>query len=390
MLLEIGLSLLVARALHIAFEKLKQPAVIGEILTGVLLGPYVGGLFGINVLSEGTGEVFEGLAKIGIVLLLFISGLEIGLRELKSVGKKGIITSLFDVSVAFLFGFLAGKILGLSFVESIAVGNILVATSVGITVRTLLDMDKLHTRVGELILTVAVLDDVLGIIVLSITLGAGGSILDFLKMDKTITLLISVVAFFAIFALSLLAIDKLRKHRFYVPRLIVTLSLSGALIYAAIAQLFGLAAITGSFFAGLAVSKLSHKDRIKESIRSIADLFFVPLFFVWVGASFDFSALRGLGTLVVIIIPMALIGKVIGCSLGSRICGYTGREALAIGVGMIPRMEIALVVVTTELTMKIFRSPVLAHQILASTILLVIISSLITPPLLKAVYPKED
>jgi len=390
MLLEIGLSLLIARVLHIAFEKLKQPAVIGEILAGVLLGPYVGGLFGINVLSEDTGEVFEGLAKIGIVLLLFISGLEIGLEELKSVGKKGIVTSLFDVSVAFLFGFLAGKILGLSFVESIAIGNILVATSVGITVRTLLDMDKLHTKVGELILTVAVLDDVLGILVLSITLGTGESILDFLKINKTATLLMSVAVFFIIFVLSLIMIDKLKRHRFYIPRLITTASLSGALIYAAIAKLFGLAAITGSFFAGLAISKLSHKDRIKESIRFIADLFFVPLFFVWVGASFDFSALGGLGTLVAIVIPMALVGKVIGCSLGSRICGYTNREALAVGVGMIPRMEIALVVVTTEITMNIFRSPALAHQVLAATILLVIISSLITPPLLKAVYPKES
>ncbi|KAA0008426.1 MAG: cation:proton antiporter [Thermoplasmata archaeon] len=390
MLLEIGLSLLIARVLHIAFEKLKQPAVIGEILTGVLLGPYVGGLFGINVLSEGTGEVFEGLAKIGIILLLFISGLEIGLEELKSVGKKGIVTSLFDVSVAFLFGFLAGKILGLSFVESIAIGNILVATSVGITVRTLLDMDKLHTRVGELILTVAVLDDVLGILVLSITLGTGESILDFLRINKTATLLMSVVVFFMIFVLSLIVIDKLKRHRFYIPRLITTASLSGALIYAAIAKLFGLAAITGSFFAGLTISKLSHKDRIKECIRSIADIFFVPLFFVWVGASFDFSALGGLGTLVAIVIPMALVGKVIGCSLGSRICGYTNREALAVGVGMIPRMEIALVVVTAEITMNIFRSPALAHQILAATILLVIISSLITPPLLKAVYPKEN
>lgn len=390
MLLEIGLSLLVARILHLSFEKVKQPAVVGEILAGVLLGPYIGGLFGINVLSGDTGTVFEGLAKIGIVLLLFISGLEIGVEELKGVGKKGIVTSLFDVFVAFIFGFLAGRILGLSFIESIAIGNILVATSVGVTVRTLLDMDKLHTKVGELILTVAVLDDVLGILVLSITLGTGRSILGFLEVNKTVILLVSVVVFFLTFLTSLLIVDKLKRHHIYIPRFIITASLSVALIYAAIANYFGLAAITGSFFAGLIVSKLPHKDRIKDTIRSIADLFFVPLFFVWVGASFDFSALGGLGTLVAIVIPMALIGKVIGCSLGSRVCGYTGREALSVGIGMMPRMEIALVVVTTEITMNIFKSPALAHQILAATILLVIISSLITPPLLKAIYPRED
>ena len=207
MLLEIGLALIVARTFHILFERVKQPAVIGEILTGVLLGPYIGGLVGINVLSRETADIFEGLAKIGIILLLFISGLEIGVNELKGVGKKGVVTSLFDVLIAFLFGFLAGKILGLDFIESIAIGNILVATSVGITVRTLLDMDKLHTRVGELILTVAVLDDVLGILVLSITLGTGQSILNFLGLEGTIAILISVAIFFAIFLLSLVAID---------------------------------------------------------------------------------------------------------------------------------------------------------------------------------------
>ncbi|HEB37429.1 MAG TPA: cation:proton antiporter [Thermoplasmatales archaeon] len=390
MLLEIGLALLVAKLLHYLFERIKQPAVIGEIITGILLGPYIGGLIGINVLSADTADVFEGLAKIGIILLLFISGLEIGVDELKGVGKKGVVTSLFDVLIAFFFGYLAGKILGLGFVESIAIGNILVATSVGITVRTLLDMDKLHTKVGELILTVAVLDDVLGILVLSITLGTGQSILDFLGFEKTIILFISVILFFVIFIVSLFTIDKLKKYHLFMPKFLLTASLSGALIFAAIAKSLGLAAITGSFFAGLVISKLPRKDRILEPIRLFSDLFFVPLFFVWVGASFDFVALEGLGTLVAIFIPMALLGKIIGCSLGSKLCGYTNREALSVGIGMMPRMEIALVVVTTEMAMNVFKSPALAHQVLAATILLIIISSLITPPLLKAVYPKES
>jgi len=390
MLLEIGLALIVARLLHFLFERAKQPAVIGEILTGILLGPYIGGLVGINVLSSDTADVFEGLAKIGIILLLFISGLEIGVDELKSVGRKGVVTSLFDVSIAFFFGFLAGKILGLSFMESIAIGNIMVATSVGITVRTLLEMDKLHTRVGELILTVAVLDDVLGILVLSTTLGTGHSILDFLGLEETVVILISVALFFALFLLSLIAIDRLKKYHLFMPRFLLTASLSGALIFAAIAKSLGLAAITGSFFAGLIISRLPHKDRILDPIRLISDLFFVPLFFVWVGASFDFSALGGLGTLVAIFIPMALIGKIIGCSLGSKLCGYSNREALSVGIGMMPRMEIALVVVTTEMSMNVFKSTALQHQVLAATILLVIISSLITPPMLKAVYPKES
>lgn len=394
MLLEIGLSLLVARILHIFFDKIKQPAVIGEILAGILLGPYVGGLLGINVLSGDTKSVFEGLAKMGIVLLLFISGLETGIEELKGVGRKGLITSFFDAAVAFIFGFLAGKIIGLGFLESIAIGNILVATSVGVTVKTLLDMEKLHTRIGEMILTVAVLDDVFGIIVLSISLGTEKSIIRFLSSEASLTVAISVIIFFALIFLSIRLIDLLKKThrlRLYTPQLIITSSLSIAFIYAAIAKCFGLAEITGSFFAGLIVSKLAHKDRIKDIIRTIADYTFVPFFFVWVGASFDFTAIGGgLGLVFAVMIPMALIGKVIGCSIGSRICGYTPRESLAVGVGMMPRMEVALIVVTTELTMDVFSSPEMAHQVLGSTILLTIISSLITPPLLKIVYPQKD
>ncbi|HDN95622.1 MAG TPA: cation:proton antiporter, partial [Thermoplasmatales archaeon] len=166
MLLEIGIALILAKLAGYAMEKVKQPAVIGEILAGIIVGPFIfGELFGLKYLSD----VTEGLASIGIILLLFISGLEIGVDELKSVGKNGFITSMFDVSVAFFFGYLAGVLLGYDLRISIAIGNILVATSVGITVRTLMEMHALHTNVGELILTVAVLDDVLGIIVLSIT-----------------------------------------------------------------------------------------------------------------------------------------------------------------------------------------------------------------------------
>ena len=150
-----------------------------------------------------------------------------------------------------------------------------------------------------------------------------------------------------------------------------------------------MAAITGSFFAGLIFSKLPQRRRITDFIRQIGEIFFIPLFFVWVGASFDFSAIKVIGSLVALFIPMALIGKIIGCSAGAKICGFTARDAFAVGIGMMPRMEVALVVVTTEITMGIFNET-LAHQVLASTILLVIISSFITPILLKMVYKGES
>ena len=392
MLLEISLALILAKILGYLFAKIKQPEVIGEILTGVILGPYIIGSFSnhnfsifgwdssfptLNLLSP----EFEALATLGIIILLFLSGIETSLEGIKSAGKGGIITSSLDVTVAFIFGYLAGSILGFDSSHSLAIGTILVATSVGITVRTLMSMDALNTNVGTLILTVAVLDDVLGIMVLSVVLGEG----------SIFSVILKVIIFFAI---SLILILYLVKKFFKIDRLVkihhivITSSLALCFFLAALAIGFGLAAITGAFIAGLIVSATPQRRRILGYTRQLGEIFLIPLFFVWVGASFDFSALNNIGMLVVLLIPMAFAGKIIGCSIGAKISGLKARDAFTVGVGMIPRMEVALVVVTTEISMGVFKGA-LAHQVFAATILLVIISSLLTPPLLKIVYRKK-
>jgi Kef-type K+ transport system membrane component KefB len=375
MLLEIGIALVLAKLAGYALERVKQPAVIGEIVAGIVIGPFIAGkFFGIEYLSP----ITEGMGQIGIILLLFISGLEIGVDEIKTAGKKGMLTSMFDVSVAFIFGFIAGYLLGYDVRTSIAIGNILVATSVGITVRTLMEMNALHSKVGELILTVAVLDDVLGILVLSFTLGKG----------QPAMLLVKVFIFFLVFLIGVFIMSKIKDIKFHVPRFALTAAISFAFIFSALAYDLGLAAITGAFFAGLILSNSPQRRRINDFTRQMGEVFFIPLFFIWVGASFDFYALKDIGPLVLLFIPMAFIGKIIGCSTGAKLCGFRMRDALAVGVGMIPRMEVALVVVTTEITMGVF-SEALAHQVLAATILLVILSSLVTPVLLKVVYKEE-
>lgn len=382
LLLELGLALILARLLGYGMEKLKQPAVIGEIFAGIIIGPFVmGSIFNFNFISPSIEGEVEAIARLGIILLLFLSGIETGMEEIKNAGKSGIITSMFDVGIAFLFGYIVGSILGYDMLHSIAIGNIFTATSVGITVRTLMDMDALHTNVGNLILTVAVLDDILGIVILSITLGKGSPEM----------LLIKVAIFFMIFLIFLFSFYKLQKIHIslHIPRFILTLAFGFCFIFSSVAMSLGLAAITGSFFAGLLLSVLPQRGRITDFTRQIGDTFFIPLFFVWVGASFDFSALRGLGTLILYFIPFALAGKIIGCSMGAKINGFKNREAIAVGIGMMPRMEVALIVVTTEISMGIWNKT-LAHQILAATILLVIVSSLITPFSLKAIYRQKE
>jgi len=381
LLLEIGLALILAKIFGYGMEKLKQPAVIGEILAGIFLGPFIlGSIFNFNFISPSISNETETIAQIGIILLLFLSGIETGVGEIKEAGKSGMITSFFDVFMAFLFGYIVGTILGYDTLHSIAIGNIFTATSVGITVRTLMDMNALHTNVGNLILTVAVLDDIFGIIVLSVTLGKGSVEMLFVK----------IAAFFAIFFILLLLLYKYQKFGIHVsiPKFALTIALALCFIFSALALSLGLAAITGSFFAGLLLSAAPQRRRISEFIREIGDIFFIPLFFVWVGASFDFSALEGVGMLILLFIPFALAGKIIGCSLGAKITGFSNRDAISVGVGMMPRLEVALIVVTTEISMGIWNETV-AHQVLAATILLVIISSLITPFALKAIYKPQ-
>ncbi len=285
------------------------------------------------------------------------------------------------MSIAFIFGYIVGSILGYDVLHCIAIGNIFTATSVGVTVKTLMDMNALHTDVGELILTVAVLDDILGIIVLSITLGRSSPEI----------LLMKVIIFFLIFALILFSIRKFHGigSRLHLSRFILSLSIAFCFIFSALALSLGLAAITGSFFAGLVLSTLPQRKAINDFVRRIGELFFIPLFFVWVGASFDFSALKGVGTLILYFLPFALAGKIIGCSLGAKVNRFRTRDAIAVGIGMMPRMEVALIVATTEISMGVW-SKTLAHQILAATIMLVIVSSFITPFLLKAVYKPEE
>ena len=392
MLLEIALALLLAKILGYLFEKVKQPAVIGEILTGIILGPYLIGKFsGVTISLWGndlydfelnlTSPEFEAIAMLGIVVLLFLSGLETKFDDIKNAGKSGAITSILDVSVAFIFGYLVGLVLGLPAIQSLAIGAILTATSVGISVRTLMDMDKLHTRVGSLILTVAVLDDVLGIIILSVIIGEGSPVVIAMK---------AIIFFIVALFLGIRFIPKIMKIGRIVParHILLAGSLSICFLLAALAKGIGLAAITGAFIAGLLIGITPQSKRILSYIRELGYSFLIPLFFVWVGASFDLSAIKDVGLLVLLFIPAAIAGKIIGCGVGAKINGFKNREALQVGIGMIPRMEVALVVVATEISLGIFKGDI-AHQMLAATILLVVITSILSPILLKITFKEK-
>ena len=384
--------MILAKLLDYLFEKLKQPVVIGEILAGVILGPYLLGRFSgttLYVLNNKiytfnldlTGEDFHTLALLGIITLLFLSGLETDFRDIKNAGKGGILTSLLDVSVAFFFGYLVGHILGFPTLQSLGIGAILTATSVGVSVRTLMDLGKLHTKVGTFILTIAVLDDVLGILILSVIVGQGSPVVMGIKV---------VIFFIITFILGLRLISYIMKLGDAIPvrYILITIALVLCFLFGAFAESMGLAAITGAFIAGLIIGTTPQSRRILDFTRELGQTFLVPLFFVWVGASFNFSVLSNVGVLVLLFIPAAFAGKIIGCTTGARISGFKNREALQVGIGMIPRMEVALVVVATATELGVFTGD-LAHQMLAATVLLVIVSAVVTPFLLKISFKKQ-
>jgi Kef-type K+ transport system membrane component KefB len=392
LLLGIVLALLFAKLLGSLFEKIKQPAVVGEILAGVLLGSFVlGRLSGIGFSIAGysfclampdfTSETFESLASIGIIMLLFISGMETEVDKFKKVGKIGFSTASCGVILPFLFGFLVGYYFGFSFQACLAAGTIFVATSVGTTARVLMDMHVLNTDVGMTIMSAAVIDDVIALVILTIVLGVGSP--EWLLLKIAVFFLVTLYFGFRIVA-RLMNIGS----RLAISKIFLTISMVLCFLFAFFAEELGIAAITGAYIAGLAVGNTIHSKIIINDVKAIGYILFIPLFFVWIGASVDFSMIETIGIFAVFFIPLAIAGKFIGCSIGARLGGLPGRRAIIVGVGMIPKMEYALVVATLAVSRGIFTGPI-AQQMLGVTVLHVCITTLLAPILLKATFKPE-
>jgi Kef-type K+ transport system membrane component KefB len=398
-LLLVAAALIFARAIGYLFYKLKQPAVIGEIITGIFLGGIVlfffsGQQFTISNYVISPPELsfqwteFELLAQIGILFLLFISGLEISLSKLKKTEKASSFVAIGGVLLPLIFGFLTGVFLGFSSQESIILGLIITATSVGVTARTLMDLHVLDTDVGATILGGAVIDDVIGIILLAFVLGIEKSLFDVAWVG------VKIAVFFLIFLLlGLKIIDKILNigEKIHLPKAFLSISLAILLVYSFFADKAGISGIIGAFVAGILIGQSVRSKKIIDDVKTIGYGLFIPLFFVWIGASFwdgasiDVSAYVTIVILALLIITVSIIGKIAGCGIGAKLAGMSGKESLQIGVGMIPRMELALIIATAAISHGLLTGKV-AHQILVTTILLTIATTLLAPFLIKATF----
>jgi Kef-type K+ transport system membrane component KefB len=395
MLLEITVAIIFAKIFGTVFEKIKQPGVIGEILAGIFLGPCCIGLLSgssLTILNTSvfqfnldlTSPEFKEIAFIGCVFLLFIVGLETNLSDLKKTRKTGICVGVFGILIPFLFGCIIGQLFHLSLIQSMAIGTIFLATSTTIAIRILSDMDLLASRVGLTLRTALVVNDVLAMVFFALVFGVGNSLVLLLQISLFFILTIAVGF--------LVVRYTLRKNtKRHAPIIVLTSGLGICFLFAAFAENMGLTAIIGAFIAGIFFKKTPQAGVLAEYIKTIGYAFFVPLFFVWIGASFDFLSLfqsnqiSSLLFFCALFIVFGMLGNFFGSSIGARISGFKRREAISVGIGMMPVMGVALIITSTGIDRGIFGDPngFLANQMKTATLFLIFTSCLLTPLFLK-------
>jgi Kef-type K+ transport system membrane component KefB len=353
-------------------QRVGIPSVLGQLLIGVLLGPSL-----LHWVHADT--TLSDFANIGVILLMFIAGLETDMDQMRRVGGAAFISATLGVIVPFVAGAAFARLLGYSLVTSLFLGTLLTATSVSISAQTLKDLGKLTTRAGTTILGAAVIDDVLGLIVLSLMLAFT------LGQNPSWAILKMAIYFPVVYILGHYGFPLLSRWlpRFLALEVRIGLVLAVILLYAWSAESLGnVAAITGAYIAGILVSRTDMREWVNDGISKIGYSFFVPLFFVYVGIESDFSSIAHTPPLLLFgLIGIAIVTKIIGCGGGAWLCRFTPFDALTVGVGMISRGEVALVTATIGLQAGIINSSIFSLVIMIS-----LITTIVTPLLLKLVY----
>lgn len=386
-LFDIALILMSTKLLGLLTKKIQLPQVVGALLAGLLLGPAC-----LNILHE-TDFIIQ-LAELGVIVLMFTAGLETDIKELKKTGKASFIIAILGMTVPLIGGFTLAAVFnkgGISdaeapiLLQNIFIGIILTATSVSISVETLKELGKLNTRAGNAILGAAIIDDILGVIALTIVTSATST-------EVSIGLvLIKIVLFFIVGGLAGFIFSKAMEHsmnRYNMDlRRFVILSFVFCLLLSFCAEhFFGVADITGAFMAGLVLSNTPRKHYIMNRFETTAYMLLSPIFFASIGIKVIVPEMTpALIAFSIALVIIAMITKVLGCGIGAKICRYTTKEAIQIGTGMVSRGEVALIVASKGsafgLMGSVFFGPI---------VIMVVVTTVITPVLLKLVFSKKS
>ena len=380
---DLSIIIITAKFFGLVARKFKMPQVVGEIIAGLLIGPSL--LKWVH-----PSDFISGTAEIGVVLLMFSAGLETSIPQLKKTGLKSTLIACAGVFVPLVCGailymcFYGFAPLGSpDFLKAIYIGTILTATSVSITVQVLKELGKLTEETGTTILSAAIIDDVIGILVLTVVIGfkdPSNKISDVILRTAGFFVLAIVVGIiiFKIFK----KIDERYPHTQRIP--IIGLALALAMSYVA-DRYFGIADITGAYVAGIILSSLDDSKYIDRKMDVNSYMIFGPVFFASIGLQTD---IRSLDTTILLFslgfVIVGLVSKIVGCGVAGWLTGFKGKNALKVGIGMMTRGEVALIVAKRGL-----EADMLESKFFTSVILLIITSSILTPILLKLLYKEE-
>ncbi len=397
LLLLLAFIVIAAKLAGAAANRIGQPAVFGEILVGLILGPTVLNVLDWSVFQPGALPdhgvapprlygVIHDLAELGVVLLMFIAGMETNLAEMRRVGTVALWAATGGVLVPLAGGIGVSWIFGLPLVwEGIFIGTILTATSVSISAQTLIELGQLRSKEGSTILGAAVIDDVQGIILLSLVVAfasTGGEA----HVGDLGLVVVRMVAFFAagIFLGRYFEGVATWAGRLGVSEGLLAIVLAVALIYAWAAEyLGGVAAITGSYLAGVLFARTSFKERIEHGVHPLTYSMLVPVFFISIGLAANGRELGPQAAFTVWLVIVAIMAKALGCGLFARVSGFNTAESVRVGVGMISRGEVGLIVAGYGLAHGI-----IPQGVFSAAVIMVLVTTMVTPPLLRLAFPR--
>ena len=382
-LFDLALILISTKLFGLMTKKVRMPQVVGALVAGVILGPAV-----LNVLSE--TEFIQKLAELGVIVLMFTAGLETDINQLKKTGKASFIIAVLGVIIPLVGGFFIANIFNKgndvnTILQNVFIGIILTATSVSITVETLKEMGKLKTRAGNAILGAAIIDDILGIIALTITTSLSDPSINVIIVLAKIVMFFIFAGFAGyLFHWAFIKLDE--RYQRDLRRFVIFAFVFCLLLSFCAEEFFGVADITGAFIAGLVISDSNRSNYLNSRFETLSYMLLSPIFFASIGIKVQLTAMtKTIFIFAILLLIVAILSKVFGCALGAKLCKYSNREAIQIGTGMISRGEVALIVANKGIAMGL-----MLPEFLAPVVIVVVVTTIVTPILLKVIFNNKS
>ncbi|MEH7075327.1 cation:proton antiporter [Neobacillus drentensis] len=374
-ILELAIILFASKIAGDISVKLGQPSVLGKLLVGVILGPAV-----LGIVSD--SKTLAELSQIGVILLMFMAGMETDMNEFKRSWKASTFVGISGIIVPLFAGYLAGILMNMTAIEALFLGLLLSATSVSISVQALKELNKIQSKEGTAILGAAVIDDVVVIIALAFLMSMAGG-----EVNLSMMIIKKVLFFAGAILVAWRGVPWLLKK--FGPLKVTESLVSGALIicflFAYAAELTGVAGIIGAYIAGVAISQTDYHQQIFKKVETISYSIFVPIFFTSIGVAVSFDGFTQNIGLIIGLSILAIVTKLLGAAAGAKLARFSWKNSLGIGSAMVSRGEVALIIATIGLESKL-----VSQELFAVLVVVVLVTTIVTPPMMKYFFNQGD